>query len=402
MHSDPRPGFKLIELLVLIFILGILMAILLPELNSRSGCGRREQCQNNLRQIGLGLLGYANTYGSFPNAGTFFDDPTIHQGDPTKSNIYRTLYDPGAVDGTPAPWLRSWIVDILPYIDSQELYNGWNKDQSYLSSDLSQGRPSNLEIASTAIGILRCPDDNTTVPNAGNLSYAVNGGFARWYPDPVSWTGSKTDGQPKNGDVLRWVAPEADWTQGQAVGKKLGVLFLATHTGDQPWDIKITPTDIADGASSTLLVGENTLVGYSKGTPYSGGQPTNWACPLPNFSMFLASDDVCHLGGSATDCLGGLLAIQPHNLDGPNWALANKEGTFENMNFGVALTVEGSFPFVSSAHPGGANFVFCDGAVRFVKSTIAGTVYAKLITPAGSKLPAEIQQAGLSQDDFAQ
>ena len=49
--------------------------------------------------------------------------------------------------------------------------------------------------------------------------------------------------------------------------------------------------------------------------------------------------------------------------------------------------MKGSFPFVSSGHPTGANFGFCDGAVRFISNTIDGTVYAKIITPAGSKLP---------------
>ena len=51
------------------------------------------------------------------------------------------------------------------------------------------------------------------------------------------------------------------------------------------------------------------------------------------------------------------------------------------------LTLKGSFPYVTSGHPTGANFGFCDGAVRFLTSTIDGTVYSKIITPAGSKLP---------------
>ncbi len=45
---------------------------------------------------------------------------------------------------------------------------------------------------------------------------------------------------------------------------------------------------------------------------------------------------------------------------------------------------------------------FCDGAVRFIRATINGTVYAKIITPAGSKLPIYARQYPVSQDDFAQ
>jgi prepilin-type processing-associated H-X9-DG protein len=114
---------------------------------------------------------------------------------------------------------------------------------------------------------------------------------------------------------------------------------------------------------------------------------------LPNFAMFLGSDDVCRTSRSAGDCLGGQLRPDPRGATGKGWARANQQGTFENINFGRYLTVEGSFPFANSAHRGGSNFVFCDGAVRFVTDTIDGAVYAVLITPAGTRLPQHIQQA---------
>jgi prepilin-type processing-associated H-X9-DG protein len=193
----------------------------------------------------------------------------------------------------------------------------------------------------------------------------------------------------------------ATWKDHQAICKKLGVMFLGTQTGDQPWDITTRPADITDGMSNTLLVAENTLAGYSKGTPYSGGWETNWACPLPNFAMFLASDDVCRTARSAGDCLGGQLAPDPKWASGKGWARANQKGTFENINFGQRLTIEGSFPFANSAHPGGSHFVFCDGAVRFVSDTIDGTVYAGLITPGGMRLPSGIRQGVLDVNAFA-
>jgi prepilin-type processing-associated H-X9-DG protein len=77
-------------------------------------------------------------------------------------------------------------------------------------------------------------------------------------------------------------------------------------------------------------------------------------------------------------------------------------GTYENINYGQKLTTEGSFPFSNSAHGGGCNMAFCDGAVRFIPATIDGTVYAKIITPAGSKLPIYARQLPVSQDAFTQ
>ena len=76
--------------------------------------------------------------------------------------------------------------------------------------------------------------------------------------------------------------------------------------------------------------------------------------------------------------------------------------SFENINGGASLTIEGSYPFSNSSHPGGGNMGFCDGAVRFITNTIDGTVYSKMITPAGSKLPAYCKQLPVSQDAFAQ
>jgi prepilin-type processing-associated H-X9-DG protein len=414
MDSSPRLGLRLIDLMVIVLLVGLMFGLLVRATQDGSGGGtRRTHCQNNLRQLGLGLLGYQNAKNRLPDAGTFFDDPAVHGGDPTKSTIYRAINDPASFANDPSPLRSSWVVEILPYIDNQELYNTWDRDRSYwdprpngpaLPSDgpKSNGvsEPSNAALASISIGILRCPYDPTTQPNQGNLSYAVNGGFARWHAIPVGWSAGARDGQSKNGPVLQWVAPGGTWQESQAVGRKLGVMFLGTHTGDQPWDIRTTPSDIIDGASQTLLVGENTLVGDSRGTSYSGGLETNWACPLPNFCMFLASDDVCRSPRAENDCLGGQLRAVDTKTSGPGWARANQEKTWENINYGQTLTIEGSFPFANSGHAGGANFVFCDGAVRYISTTIDGTVYARIITPAGENLPAEIRQTPLSAGAF--
>ena len=81
---------------------------------------------------------------------------------------------------------------------------------------------------------------------------------------------------------------------------------------------------------------------------------------------------------------------------------ASQPGTFEDINYGQNLTVEGSFPFANPrAHPGGCNMVFCDGSVRYITATIDGTVYAKIITPAGGRLPPVWRQLPVSAEEFA-
>jgi prepilin-type processing-associated H-X9-DG protein len=395
----------LIDLMVLVLVVAVLMAIVVAALQNTRRCGvtSHVQCANNMRNLALALVNFSTSKNRFPNAGTFYDDPADHQGDPLKSNIYRAITDPGSQAGASGFWLRSWVVDILPYIDAQDMYNAWNKQEPYLGTVPSDpSMPCNAVIAATSVGILRCPQDLTAQPGQGNLSYVVNGGFARWHAVPVGWSGSTGDGKSTNGGVLQWTPSGGTWKDNQAICKKLGVMFLGTHTGDQPWDIATTPADITDGMENTLMVGENTLAGSSTGTSYSGGSPTNWACPLPNFTMFVGSDNVCHSGRSMTDCLGGQLRPGPRGESGKGWVRANQAGTFENINYGQALTVKGSFPFANSAHPGGSHFAFCDGAVRYLTSTIDGGVYAALITPAGTvHASPNLRQAPPSGDDFA-
>lgn len=128
--------------------------------------------------------------------------------------------------------------------------------------------------------------------------------------------------------------------------------------------------------------------------PNTNGLVTNWACPHPNAMMFVGSDDIA----------GGSLAPSPsYGADGVGWSFANRKsvGTYKFINYGASnIATEGAFPYPSSFHSGGVNMVFCDGSVRFISETINGTVYSKLITPAGSLLPPMLRQMPLGSDEY--
>ncbi len=430
-----RRGFTLIELLVVISIIGILVGLLLPAVNSAREAGRRVQCQSNMRNVVLAILGYVNKQNVFPPAGMFCEDANTNPADPTTSviNSYIPLSPNGG--GTPrgVP-MYSWVVPILPDLDSQELYNQWTmfytdtngnpQADPYFdgfvtgstTAPLSPGQASNYKISSTNIGVLRCPDDNTVQVGLGNLSYAVNGGFALFHGNPYGWVGSQVDNTASaTPQPLQWnTTTPAPWQVTVGITQKLGVMFLqstypqgvTTLSNGAPariqFNVRSSLTNIADGAGSTILISENVLTGVSTGSGYSMNLETSWATPMPNFSMFIGSSGVCGVP-STLNCAAGQLAPLSQDQDGPGWAIANKVGPpYENINGGQNLTIEGSYPFSNSSHPGGCNMGFCDGSVRFINSTIDGTVYSKIITPAGSKLPLWLKQQPVSQDAFVQ
>jgi prepilin-type processing-associated H-X9-DG protein/prepilin-type N-terminal cleavage/methylation domain-containing protein len=408
--ASRRRGFTLIELLVLILIIGVLLGLLIPVIRSGTrmrGCGM--QCPSNLRNVGLALQGYLNTKGYYPNAGTFreptaappatWTQPSVIGGcftDVTGIPFWQPSFAGGASEGRDAGPMRSWVVDILPYLDAQDLANAWDNKRHYRSkfADPATNLPSNATISSESIRVLTCPEDLSVVPGQGNLSFVVNGGFSRWWYVPtIGWTG-RADGGADS-------ATGPDW--GPSIAGQTGVMFLGSDTGKMPWDRKTTAADIADGASQTILATENLHAGYSPGSPRTGGLETNWACPHPNYVMFIASDKICP-GGHCP--VGGvyptLSASTTSGRDGNAWQKANAKdrGSYESINYGQNFEAEGMSPFPSSNHSGGINVLFCDGSVRFVSDTIDGTVYAKLITPSGSRLPQQYQQLPFASDAY--
>ena len=345
-----RRGFTLIELLVVISIIGVLVGLLLPAIQAARESGRRAKCQSNMRNIVMGVLGYFNANSEFPNSGMFCEDDTTlydltHPPPPGDDPAY-TVISKQFLAGMPVDNSRkgvpmySWVVPVLPYIDNQELFNQWsmyNATYAVAFSDPSIYSPnvvSNLQIASTDIGVLVCPDDNTIVKGQGNLSYVVNGGFTIYQAWGMGWTNSS----PGAGGVTRliWGPSGATYPIEESVSRLLGVFFPKSvfWQGVQvkiPWNVPNTTMDtLLDGAANTLMISENTMTGVSPtGTPNSNGLPTNWANPMSNFTSFIGASEVCQGG-----CNSGARSPPANGVDGRRLGIRQQDrGLLEHQRW---------------------------------------------------------------------
>ncbi len=149
--STQRNGFTLIELLVVIAIIAILIALLLPAVQQAREAARRTQCKNNLKQLGLALHNYHDTFVVLPPGGTYQTNVTQSAGWSVQSRI-------------------------LPYLDQASLQN---------LIDFSQPYSAQPTVTSTRLGVLLCPSEINVRAYLDNgltywpLNYAAN--YGQWF-----------------------------------------------------------------------------------------------------------------------------------------------------------------------------------------------------------------------------
>ncbi|QDU61139.1 Type II secretion system protein G precursor [Planctomycetes bacterium Pan216] len=224
MSSRRQAGFTLVELLVVIAIIGVLVALLLPAVQSAREAARRAQCQNHLKQLGIAIHNYHDNHGQFPL--------TVHVGPPFTW-------------GTSPNHKGSWLVRLLPYVDQTQIYDSVDFDADTVQdSELPSGRKVHELVVNTFI----CPsDDHPGYWQDGFALDSTSNGQRRALSNYSASMGSQANSPCGthnnyfgNGPVVR-----ADTMNPQSVS---GVF---SHVA---WAARLN--DIEDGTTQTIALGE--------------------------------------------------------------------------------------------------------------------------------------------------
>jgi prepilin-type N-terminal cleavage/methylation domain-containing protein/prepilin-type processing-associated H-X9-DG protein len=352
-------GFTLIELLVVISIISVLIALLLPAVQSAREAARRAQCVNNLKQIGLALANYESAIGTFPPGYI----------DRQNNSSYTPDLDMGQGWG--------WAALSLPFQEQQPVYNAIN-------FNLQIQHPSNTTAARTTLAVFVCPSDGfnpqpvilydstftNPIATVGPSDYAAVCGWEECFMNatgnPLPYYPNQYDGNDLDGDPTDGIYGSNSGITcgfGQA---GIGIFWRNSNT-------RISA--VTDGLSNTNCVGERCSY-HSPVTwtgAVTGARCPAWMCTTPWTTPNTPPSSAPSQGnGTAYDqadfdealCLGHGNATHKPNSDNPVF----DPDTFWSM------------------HPGGCNFLFGDGSVRFEKTGISPGTYQYLMTRAGGEI----------------
>ncbi|QDV35944.1 DUF1559 domain-containing protein [Tautonia plasticadhaerens] len=338
-RSASRRGFTLIELLVVIAIIGVLIALLLPAVQSAREAARRAQCTNHLKQMGLALHNYESSIGSFPT-GLMYRT----QNNPVNNPCAGGIYTPGG------QWGHSMFHYMLPQLEQAVLANAYN--YSVLSADIR-----NATAQAAVVDTYICPSEER-LPAPRGIDWEAR---VYYYPyNQRSYAGVAGDVE-----LLRYInAAGPPWD---------GYCNRIKPTGMFGLNYQFKIADVRDGLSNTMFIGE-----YSRFPNEPGSSIFNFWTINGWFG-----DD---LGGSRPPIFAYTVPkINAPSYDtGGTYAYVDNRGP-EDWKYDSIAQNYGQFGF-RSLHPGGALFLLGDGSVRFIKQTIALQTLWALGTRAGGEV----------------
>jgi prepilin-type N-terminal cleavage/methylation domain-containing protein/prepilin-type processing-associated H-X9-DG protein len=379
----PRQAFTLIELLVVIAIIGVLIALLLPAVQSARESARRTQCLNNLKQLALAVNSYITQQNFLPAQTT--ENTSIIAG---ASNVQ---------------WWTPWMAGLLPHIEQEPMYNALNFNLPMLemAAPLSGA---NTTVALMKLSVLLCPSEsldrqpNFAVSSSGPgytgqfsaSNYACN------YGGPAmikSCTGTIVPNKVKNNLVFNQI----------------------TQSGGNPPATAgpIRVQSITDGMSMTALFSEHLLANdnlQSQSVPVTPGGPTGKRALFPvSFTVVLDQGSSSNAQSFLNACKGLAATTQATSTGsfGTQWLLSSDFATANNAyvhfmppNSSSCAGTPDASTYISNStwggigaaitatsnHPGGVHVAFGDGSVKFIKDSVDVQTWWALGTRAGKEI----------------
>jgi prepilin-type N-terminal cleavage/methylation domain-containing protein/prepilin-type processing-associated H-X9-DG protein len=344
-RTSHRPGFTLIELLVVISIIAVLIALLLPAVQSAREAARRIQCTNNMKQLGLAT----HTY--------------ISQTD---------LFPPGATNGgfNFTSNALNWRAMILPQLEANNQYNSIN-----FSVLMGQNPQAFATVWYSTIAGFLCPSDGIGQSPAGFVPYGGPNGTVTPAAPPV----------PPNNPTGTALVPVSNYHM--SFGDNYAVETLVGTTN--PWE---TPNASSMGVNPRIGFngwwGSNNNAGSMRGfSDYSTGGTASIASVTDGTSNTILygeglpdEDANNEMWGFTGGAAGTTIPI--------NWKSNTRYDACVGNFSSVDWTCRYSYAArgFKSRHPGGANFTFADGSVRFIKSSINRVSYASLGSRNGGEI----------------
>ncbi|MHC2068462.1 DUF1559 family PulG-like putative transporter [Bremerella sp. T1] len=312
--KSSRSGFTLVELLVVIAIIGVLIALLLPAVQQAREAARRSQCVNNLKQHGLGLHNFHDTFKRFPPGTTNNMSPF------------------GTATGR--KWGTGWMVHLLPFVELGNVYDIVDFSQHWNDGAMSDA--CGADAGSPVFPIYECPSASlskelcdhevkTMIADYVGIAGVVNG-FAG-------------------------VSGGTEYASETGPATTNGVLYYNSKTGFN---------DLTDGSSNTMAISE-----VGAWLENSSGNRVDYRSTYYGFNMGTIGNNnngTVLPTGNRDARLFNLTALRyPINRIGPFDSQCDTDGVCANYGNNAPLRSE---------HPGGVNVLFCDGSIHFIPETI--------------------------------
>ena len=318
----PKPGFTLVELLVVVAIIAILIAMLMPAVQMARESARIMQCRNNLKQMGQALLSHEHAFKTFPPA---------------------TLWNPTApVAGFSTPWsMSNWATIVLPRVDQQPLYDSLDTTQSV-------GSAANLRFRSTRLPPMLCPSDHFNPLPFNGAKYGMGDGWAR-------------GNYAANGAQVTMDGPSGVcWTNN-------------AFRGMMQCGVAVTAARVVDGLSNTIMLAE-IRAGFDEIDPRGV-----WAMGDSASTIWGAGSFHWNEGGPwpGADCNGPNPA-NAFRMDQDNLVSCNDIWAKRGYDYPIKTELMGCYQAgswnsqaaVRSRHRGGVNVCMADGGVQWISDYI--------------------------------